>query len=248
MRFSIRRSDILLVSLVLAALLGAGWFATRPRPSNTPPDRGASAATPSEHLSATAATGDTLVVLGDDLAMAPTTAGPGWAERLGTALNVTTVNLATPGGGYTTSTAPTAGCPTAPCSSFLSLLDQVVAQNPYLVVVSAGSHDVGADPLVVARSTGEVILALKRAMPTTLIVVTDPLSVGSATPEKAAALSAQMSEAATTRAALWIPARDSLAGEQSGIDASGAITTEGHQLLASTIAMQLQALGVTPAR
>jgi hypothetical protein len=92
----------------------------------------------------------------------------------------------------------------APCASFTTLIDRVVAERPYLVMVVAGRHDLGADPAVAARSAGEVAVLLRQRLPTATIAFVEPFLADPGQRPQLLTVIPGLAEAVRTRTALWI--------------------------------------------
>lgn len=241
MRFG--RSDALVVGLSAAALGTGLWFMAQPAPTE-PGIEPLTTATASPKPSATATAAlPRLVVIGDEFALPPV-AKPdrGWVDLVAGRLRLAPVNLATPGGGFTDRATPVPGCGTPPCSSWMELIGRVKAEDPYLVIVAGGVHDIGKDPREVARSAGALLNALRGAAPRATIAVVKPWAPDDARLEAANVLGAAVADEVTSRGDLWEDVGFPFTASTGG-SIAGAPTIEGHTAAARTLVDQLSRQG-----
>lgn len=180
-----RRRLVLVVAavaaLAVAASLALSTLRTAPAPAPAPSPSGGPAS-PEAGADAPVA-----VFIGDSYTVGAGSeiAGSGFPAILGEARGWQVVNLAVSGTGYVRAHA--AGyCPEGGCPAYAGVIDDAVAADPDVVVVSGGRNDLGLEDIDAA--VADFFQQLRAALPEPRIVVTSPLWDDSATPPELVAM------------------------------------------------------------
>ncbi|GEK81024.1 SGNH/GDSL hydrolase family protein [Agrococcus baldri] len=151
-----------------------------------------------------------VVFIGDSYTVGQNTPleGIGFTERLSELRDWQPVNLAISGTGYAKSHEQS-WCPPEGCPAYAGVIDDAVAADPDIVVVSGGRNDMWLeDQAAVATAIAEFYTQLRAAFPTERLIVTSPLWSDGPTPAVLLPIREQVAEQATRVGAEYVDLGD----------------------------------------
>lgn len=267
-----RRNVLVVVGLVVAMVV-AGWFlrttddtqtaadgaspspsvspspseSPSPEPSSSPTETPDASPSPSEPEALPATTFSKVAFIGDSYAAGTGASAPGqrWTTLLSAANGWTEVNVAHPQTGYHRA-GTQAPCAADTCPSFVSVVPQVVAEAPDLVIITGGSNDLTQDLEVAKGDMIRTLTELRAGLPNAAIVVVNPWWDMRPMNPALEAYSAAIREATAAINATYADTGQPLAGKidlvtPTGLDANDA----GQVVLADTVRSALRLAGFT---
>lgn len=166
--------------------------------------------------------------------------GIGFTGRLSELRDWQPVNLAISGTGYARSH-ELSWCPAGGCPAYAGVIDEAVAAQPDIVVVSGGRNDMWMqDQAAVVAAIADFYTQLRAAFPTQHLIVTSPLWGAGATPEILLPIRQQVEQEATRVGAEYIDLGDLFEDHAELItDDDIHPTADGLELIAERIDAQL---------
>lgn len=163
-----------LTGLVIVSM-GVGWFAYN---SVYALPGGENVAAPKNTINVGRESKVTAVFIGDEFSTqrAVELGGTLWTSEVARVNNWGEKNWSATGMGFVHKPKQ-AECKTSDCGNILEQVPRIVAENPRVVFIAAGTSDVGETPADVASSINSVFGALKIALPSARIVAIGPAAV-----------------------------------------------------------------------
>lgn len=164
-----------------------------------------------------------------------------WTSEVAAVNNWTEMNWSEPGMGFVHKAA-TASCKGAGCGNLLDQVPRIVAENPGIIVLAAGSSDSSETPADVSASIETVFDALRIGLPAAQIVAIGPSSSSSVPEASILAIDGFVRSAATKVGATYVSLLSPIAIEADMVSPDGNILSPtGQKALATRIS---GALGV----
>lgn len=191
-----RRTNALVVGALVLLLVVAGFWLRRsddasstaaspspsasssPSTSGSPSPSGSTSPSPSPSVTPSAAPAaiSSVAFIGDSYAAGTGASEPAkrWTSLVSSANGWTETNLGHPRTGYLRSgTQPPCTAPGS-CPPFTDVVEQAVAAQPQLVIVTGGANDLAEDPAAAAAAVTKTLTDLRTGLPNATIVVVHP--------------------------------------------------------------------------
>ncbi|HEY2297666.1 MAG TPA: SGNH/GDSL hydrolase family protein [Jatrophihabitans sp.] len=240
---------VLLLLLTATVAAGAGYVVTAhdsvPRAGQTPGIRLATdpslpGATPSGSRSSgdpsnsAAAPAPGVAFLGDDYTagVGASSARNGWTARLARALRVHATTAAQPGAGY--------AARGIDGGSYQSLVGQVVAAHPGVVIVSGGRNDVADDPATLHSAARTLFADLHEKLPEARLVAVAPFWGDSAHPPKLTKVDVAVRAGVQAAGGTYLDTADPLTGHPEWMADAADPNDRGYAAIATALAAELR--------